>query len=63
MTITADNFHRYEAVRQSGITNMFNVRVVQLLSGLTKHQIIYIMAHYSQLHDKYMKPSPEASGQ
>ena len=43
MNITTKQFNKYEAVRKSGLTNMFNVRLVSNLSGLTNAQIFYIM--------------------
>ena len=48
MTITNEQFDRYEAVRQSGVTNMFDTRTVSMLSGLTKDEILDIMKNYSE---------------
>ena len=47
------DFMKYEDVRQSGVTNMFDVRNVTALTGLSKEQIIYIMKNYSELQEKY----------
>ena len=54
--ITKDEFESYEAIRQSGVTNMFDVRTVEALSGLERKKIIDIMKSYSELVQKY----PEA---
>jgi len=51
--ITQDEFDAYEDVRESGITNMFNVSVVSDYSGLSRDKIITIMSNYNTLNDKY----------
>ena len=51
--ITKKQFNRYEGVRLSGATNMFDVRSVKMLSGLNKEQIMVIMKNYGQLKEKY----------
>ena len=51
--ITKENFEAYVDVQESGITNMFDVRMVQSLSGLEKEQIMKIMVDYGTLKDKY----------
>ena len=51
--ITKENFEEYVDVQMSGITNMFDVKMVQSLSGLEKEQIMTIMQSYSELKDKY----------
>ena len=38
--ITKENFEAYVDVQESGVTNMFDVRTVQSLSGLDKEQIM-----------------------
>ena len=47
------DYIKYEDVRKSGVTNMFDVRNVTALTGLNKEQIMYIMENYSELKDKY----------
>jgi len=47
------DFIKYEDVRQSGVTNMFDVRNVTALTGLNKEEIMYIMKNYSKLQEKY----------
>ena len=51
--ITKEDFEAYEAVRASGVTNMFDVKTVEILSGLSKEKIITIMKNYSKLLEKY----------
>ena len=51
--ISKEKFISYEKVRQSGITNMFNVELVSQLSGLSKKDCRYIMMNYSQLMQIY----------
>lgn len=46
-------YELYEDVRKSGITNMFNLRLVSDLTGLNKEQIIFVMDHYAELKNKY----------
>ena len=49
--INEEQFVAFEAVRESGITNMFDVRTVSAISGLDRDQITNIMTNYS----KYQK--------
>lgn len=51
--ITKDQFEAYEDVRASGITNMFDVKTVEVLSGLTRPQITAIMHDYGALRGRY----------
>ena len=51
--ITQEEFDAYEEVRQSGVTNMFNISVVSDYSGLSRDKIITIMSNYSALSIKY----------
>ena len=51
--ITKEQFEAYVDVQMSGVTNMFDVRMVKSLSGLDKEQIMTIMQHYGELKDKY----------
>ena len=53
--ITKEDFNNYLRVQKSGVTNMFNVRVVSELSGLDKEIILEIMRNYSKLEKKYAK--------
>ena len=51
--ITKEQFEAYVDVQESGITNMFDVKMVQSLSGLEKEQIMTIMQSYGELKEKY----------
>ena len=51
--ITQEEFDAYEDVRQSGVTNMFNVSVVSDYSGLSRDKIITIISNYNTLAEKY----------
>jgi len=53
MEITKDEFDRYEEVRAGGLTNMFDVPVVEALSGLDRDTIIAIMKQYGELEKQY----------
>jgi len=53
MNITQEEFESYEDVRESGVTNMFNVSVVSDYSGLSREKIIDIMSNYEMLSIKY----------
>ena len=51
--ITKEQFEAYVDVQMSGVTNMFNIKLVSELSGLEKEQIMEIMTNYGELKDKY----------
>ena len=51
--ITKEEMEAYEKCRQSGITNMFDIKKVKKLTGLDEDKIMYIMKHYSELIEKY----------
>ena len=51
--ITKEQFEAYVDVQESGVTNMFNAKLVGELSGLEKDEIIEIMKNYGTLKDKY----------
>ena len=53
MNITQEEFDAYEDVRESGVTNMFDVSTVSDYSGLNREQIMAIMKNYSELNEKY----------
>ncbi len=67
MTITKTQFLAYERVRRSGVTNMFDTRRVQQLSGLGRLEIIEIMKTYDLLAQRFRRsrrtvPSPARQG-
>ena len=51
--ITQEQFEAYVNVQMSGVTNMWNVKLVGELSGLEKEEIMIIMENYGQLKEKY----------
>ena len=53
--ITKKQFQTYLEIRDSGATNMFDVRkVVELSDGiLTREDCIFIMKNFNELLDKY----------
>jgi len=51
--ISKEDFKSYEDIRKSGITNMFNVGVVSVLSGLSKNKIKLIMKNYNKLSEGF----------
>ena len=53
--ISEEAFNAYNRIRESGVTNMFDVKTVTLLSGLSREECYCIMQHYSYLTDKYNK--------
>lgn len=53
MDVTREEFEAYEEVRQSGITNMFDVKTVEAHSGLDRETILAIMKCYS-IYKKYL---------
>ena len=46
-------YKAYERVRVSGATNMFDVRMVEMLSGLTRADIMDVMTNYSEYRTLY----------
>jgi hypothetical protein len=52
--ITEEQFRTYEAVRTSGVTNMFDVPMVCDLSGLSREEALAIMKNYHALSDQYL---------
>ena len=51
--ITQEQFEAYVDVLESGVTNMWNVKLVGELSGLEEEKIMTIMKNYGQLKEKY----------
>lgn len=53
--ITKEKFLDYEAIRKSGVTNMFDLQVVVSLSdNLTREDCIEIIKNYEELKEKYV---------
>jgi len=53
LEITKEEFQAYEAVRVSGVTNMWDTEYVSLISGLARGTVLDIMRHYSELNKQY----------
>lgn len=55
MKPTKEQFKDYVRIRNSGVTNMFDVRTVCELSctELTRDICLYIMKHFVELADEY----------
>ena len=51
--ITKEQFKKFERVRRSGVTNMFDINKVKELTGLTKEQLIWIMKDYDYYRRKF----------
>ena len=54
-TVNVDmlDFVKFLDCRDSGVTNMFDIKNVMRFTGLSKEQIIYIMENFSELEEKY----------
>lgn len=52
---TKEQFQEYVAIRDSGVTNMFDVSYIEAISttGLTRLNCIYIMKNFKELADEY----------
>lgn len=55
LTISCDEFSVFESIRESGLTNMFNINAVVGLSGciLNRAKCIEIMKDYANLKERY----------
>lgn len=55
MKPTKEQFKDYVRIRDSGVTNMFDVRTVCELSytGLDRNICLYIMKHFAELAEEY----------
>ena len=56
MKPTRDQFEEYVDIRNSGITNMFDIKFIESISatGLTKSICLYIMEHFVELGEEYL---------
>ena len=50
--ITKEDFEAYEAVRSSGVVNMFSPQVCEL-AGFSKDTHVTIIKHYAALNEKW----------
>jgi len=46
--ITKEKFEAYEEVRESGVTNMWDMKKVEELSGLTQEECLDIIRNYEK---------------
>ncbi|MDI9596617.1 MAG: hypothetical protein QM220_03705 [Atribacterota bacterium] len=53
MKISQRKFEEYYRVQKSGKTNMFDIRMVMVLSGLTKEECLNIMENYAEYYKKF----------
>lgn len=53
MTVSKEEYRVYEKVRVSGITNMFALKTVMALSGLSREKVIEVMDNYGELMKLY----------
>ncbi len=55
MKPTKEQFEEYVGIRNSGITNMFDVKFICDISStdLTKDNCLYIMKHFAELAEEY----------
>ena len=51
--ITKNEFKSYVDVQMSGVTNMFDVRTVESISGLSKAKIMDIMKNYETYNNSF----------
>lgn len=47
------HYEKFEKVRESGMTNMFDLGNVEMLSGLSRDEIKDVMRNYTELDNKY----------
>jgi len=52
-TITKEKFESYLSVQKSGVTNMFDAKMVSQLSGLNKNEIFDIMENYGKYNEEF----------
>ena len=52
---TREQFQEYVDIRDSGVTNMFDVSYIESISttGLTRLNCIYIMKNFKELAEEY----------
>ena len=55
MKPTKEQFDEYVKIRNSGVTNMFDVKFICSISntGLTEEICLYIMQHFGDLLEEY----------
>lgn len=55
MKPTEEQFEEYVSIRDSGVTNMYDIRYIESVSdtGLNKPICIYIVQHFVELAEEY----------
>ena len=55
MKPTKEQFEEYVAIRDSGVTNIFDIRFIESISttGLNKPICLYIMQHFEGIAKEY----------
>ncbi len=61
MKVTKEQFEAYEAVRESGVTNMFDIGFVEHSSGLDRETILEITRAYGELSKMYGEARSETT--
>ena len=52
--VTKEQFEEYVSIRDSGVTNMFDINTVCLYATmLTREDCLYIMSNFSELANEY----------
>jgi len=51
--VSKESFDKYEAVRESGVTNMLDIKTVMILSALSRSEIIEIQKNYGDYRTKF----------
>ena len=54
MNTTKEQFEAFVEVQKSGVTNMLDLRMVSLHSGVEKSEIKEIIKNYKELSEKYV---------
>jgi len=52
--VTKEEFQRYENLRKSGVTNMWDIDFVMSVTWLSKEKVLYIMKNYKELSKLYL---------
>jgi len=52
--ISKADFWKYESCRRSGLTNMCDLPIVEILTKLPRDKIILILQNYKILKEKYI---------
>ena len=53
INISKEDFEEYVECQKEGLTNMFNLSNVELITGLSKDKIKTIIKHYEELEKEF----------